>query len=39
MSRKGYQTGSGNVFKDIGVPNAEEHFVRAQLVYKIDTIM
>jgi predicted XRE-type DNA-binding protein len=27
------------VFKDIGVPNAEEHFVKAQLVFKIDTIM
>ena len=39
MSRKGYEIGSGNVFKDIGVPNAEEHFVKAQLVYKIDTIM
>jgi hypothetical protein len=24
------------VFKDIGVPNAEEHFVKAQLVFKID---
>jgi predicted XRE-type DNA-binding protein len=39
MSDKGYETGSGNVFKDIGVPNAEEHFVKAQLVFKIDTIM
>ena len=39
MSRKGYETGSGNVFKDIGVPNPEEHLVKAQLVYKIDTIM
>jgi predicted XRE-type DNA-binding protein len=39
MNRKGYETGSRNVFKDIGVPNAEEHFVKAQLVYKIDTIM
>jgi predicted XRE-type DNA-binding protein len=39
MSRKGYETGSGNVFHDIGVPNAEEHFVKAQLVYKINTIM
>jgi predicted XRE-type DNA-binding protein len=28
-----------NVFADIGVPNAEEHFVKAQLVFKIDTIM
>jgi len=39
MSRKGYEIGSGNVFKDIGVPNAEEHLVKAQLVFKIDTIM
>ena len=39
MSRKGYETGSGNVFKDLGLPNPEEHFVKAQLVYKIDTIM
>lgn len=39
MSRKGYETGSGNVFKDIGVPNAEEHLVKAQLVLKIDGIM
>jgi predicted XRE-type DNA-binding protein len=30
---------SRNVFKDVGVPNAEEHFVKAQLVFKIDTIM
>ena len=27
------------MFKDIGVPNAEEHLVKAQLVFKIDTIM
>ena len=39
MSKKGYETGSRNVFQDIGLPNAEEHFVKAQLVYKIDTIM
>jgi len=39
MSKKGYEIGSGNVFKDIGVPNAEEHLVKAQLVFKIDTIM
>jgi predicted XRE-type DNA-binding protein len=39
VSNKGYETGSRNVFKDIGVPNAEEHLVRAQLVFKIDTIM
>ena len=40
MSQKrGYETGSGNVFKDIGVPNAEEHLIKAQLVFKIDTIL
>ena len=37
--KKGYKTRSRNVFKDIGVPNAEEHFVKAQLVFKIDTIL
>jgi predicted XRE-type DNA-binding protein len=39
MTKKGYETGSGNVFKDIGIPNAEEHRIKAQLVFKIDTIM
>jgi predicted XRE-type DNA-binding protein len=39
MRKKGYETGSRNVFKDIGLPNAEEHLVKAQLVFKIDTIM
>ena len=39
MRKRGYEAGSGNVFKDIGVPNAEEHLVKAQLVFKIDTIM
>ncbi len=39
MRKKGYENGSGNVFKDIGLPNAEEHLVKAQLVFKIDTIM
>ena len=38
-SKKEYETGSGNVFKDLGIPNAEEHLVKAQLVIKIDTIM
>jgi predicted XRE-type DNA-binding protein len=38
MSRKGYEIGSRNVFQDIGVPNAEEHLVKAQLVFKIDAI-
>ncbi len=34
-NRKGYEIGSRNVFKDIGVPNAEEHLVKAQLVFKM----
>lgn len=38
MSRKGYEIGSRNVFRVIGVPNAEEHLVKAQLVFKIDAI-
>jgi predicted XRE-type DNA-binding protein len=38
-NKKRNRTGSRNVFKDIGVPNAEEHFVRAQLVFKIDALL
>jgi hypothetical protein len=39
MTKKkiGYEVGSGNVFADLGLPNAEEHLIKAQLVYKIDT--
>ncbi len=39
MSKRGYEIGSRNVFKDIGVPNPEEHLVKAQLVFKIDAIL
>lgn len=39
MSKKSYEVGGPNVFKDIGIPNAEEHLVKAQLVFKIDAIM
>src|SRR5208337_3310295 len=39
MSKKSHEIGSGNVFKDLGIPNAEEHLVKAQLVFKIDAIM
>ena len=39
MGNKRYEAGSRNVFKDIGVPNADDHFVKAQLVFKIDAIM
>jgi predicted XRE-type DNA-binding protein len=36
---KGYEVGGRNVFKDIGAHNAEEQFVKAQLVYKIDRLI
>jgi predicted XRE-type DNA-binding protein len=39
MSKKQSATGRQKVFKDIGVPNREEHLVKAQLVFKIDAIM
>jgi predicted XRE-type DNA-binding protein len=39
MSGKRYETGSGNVFRDIGMPNPEEHLVKAQLVFRIDGII
>ena len=39
MRKKGYEIGSRNVFKDIGVPNPDEHLVKAQLVFKIDAII
>jgi predicted XRE-type DNA-binding protein len=39
MRKKRYEIGSRNIFKDLGLPNAEEHLVKAQLVYKIDVIM
>jgi predicted XRE-type DNA-binding protein len=34
-----HETSSGNVFADIGLPNAEEHHVKANLVFKIDRLM
>jgi predicted XRE-type DNA-binding protein len=30
MSKKSHAIGSGNVFKDLGIPNAEQHLVKAQ---------
>jgi predicted XRE-type DNA-binding protein len=39
MSKRPYASRSRNVFKDLGVPNAEEHLVKAQLVSKIDAII
>ena len=38
-NKKRYKVGNGNVFRDIGLPNAEEHLVKAQLVFKIATIL
>ncbi len=38
-NKKRNGTGSRNVFKDIGVPNAEEHLIKAQLVFKIDVLL
>ena len=39
MSGRRYEIGSGNVFQDIGVPNPEQHLVKAQLVFRIDGIV
>jgi predicted XRE-type DNA-binding protein len=39
ISQIEHHVGSGNVFADIDLPNAEEHLIKAQLVYKIDTLM
>jgi predicted XRE-type DNA-binding protein len=39
MSKKGYENGGQNVFKDFGVRGPDEHFVKAQLVFKIDRLM
>jgi predicted XRE-type DNA-binding protein len=39
MSKKEFEIGSPNVFMDIGVPNADEHLIKAHLVFKIDSIM
>ena len=34
-----YEKSSGNVFEDIGLANAQEHHLKAELVLKIDTLM
>jgi predicted XRE-type DNA-binding protein len=39
MSKTRQETGSRNVFKDLGVANPDEQLVKAQLVEKIDTIL
>jgi predicted XRE-type DNA-binding protein len=39
MSNKEFEDGSRSVFRGTGVPNADDHFVKAQLVFKIDALM
>ena len=34
-----FERSSGNVFADIGLPNPEEHLIKASLVLKIDRLM
>lgn len=34
-----HEKSSGNVFADIGLPNASEHLVKAKLVFKIDQLL
>lgn len=34
-----YEKSSGNVFADIGLPDASDHLVKAKLVFKIDALM
>lgn len=36
---KGAEIGGDNIFADLGLPHAEEHLVKAGLVYKIDTLI
>ena len=40
MARKSEnRLSSGNIFADIGLPNADEHLIKAKLVLKIDGLM
>jgi predicted XRE-type DNA-binding protein len=34
-----HEFSSGNVFEDIGLPDAGDHLVKAKLVFKIDALM
>ena len=34
-----FEKSSGNVFADLGLPHAEEHYLKAELVWKIDRLM
>ena len=37
--QKGYDIGGRNVFEDLAVPHADEHLIKAWLVFEIDVIM
>jgi len=39
MTKITHEISGGNVFEDIGLPNPQEHLVKAQLVMKIDLLM
>jgi len=39
MTKITHEIGGDNIFADIGLPNAGEHLVKAQLVMKIDRLM
>ena len=39
MGDIGIEAGSGNVFADIGLPNAEQHLIKAHLVFKIAAVI
>ena len=39
MTKITHEIGGDNIFADIGLPNAGEHLVKAQLVVKIDRLM
>jgi predicted XRE-type DNA-binding protein len=34
-----FEVGSGNIFADIGLPNAEEHLLKAQLVVRLGLLI
>ena len=35
----GYEVGGDNIFADLKLPNADEHLIKAQLVFKISMLM
>ncbi|MBZ5664710.1 MAG: helix-turn-helix domain-containing protein [Acidobacteriia bacterium] len=39
MSKKGYESDGRSAFKDLTARNADEHFIKAQLVCKIDALL